>query len=47
VIKIDRLLKIITGELFGGFTSIGWDSSNTTAVDNTAFLFKLGLIPEM
>lgn len=36
------LIKLVTGELFGGFTSVNWDSSNSQAVDNTAFLFRLG-----
>jgi len=35
------LIKLGKGTLFGGYTSANWDSSNTSVVDNTAFLFQL------
>jgi hypothetical protein len=40
------LVRLGTGALFGGYTSANWDSSDTSVVDNTAFLFQLHPTPK-
>jgi hypothetical protein len=35
------LIKTTNGNLFGGYTALPWDSSNTYKVDKNAFIYSL------